>query len=196
MRICHLLCSSKGRFLTKTNKSVMKTSILPIIFLLCLFIVAIGCSNDGADNNEDVEIDYGTMQAKVSGLMTIPDNTVLEFEPWAIKIIDNSISLVGETNYPYVGRLNFSFPSSIKEPGVYTESIGGSIMEGWSCSPNIVGGQNCWYQYLHNSTEGSVTITEINEEYIAGTFDFTCFSIYSSDNNVFISEGSFNILRE
>ena len=60
----------------------MKTLIFLRIIISLFLISFIGCSKD-SDNSDSVLIDYGAMQAKVSGLITIEDNTVINFEPRA-----------------------------------------------------------------------------------------------------------------
>ena len=173
----------------------MKTTlIIRSAIILCLAI-CLGCSKD-SDNGDIVLIDYGTMKAKVSGLTTIPNNTVIDFEPNAINIIDDRIRITGGIKGSYTAQLSFQIPLSIIEPGVYEESIGGYIAEGWSCDPGYVG-ENCGLQYLHNfhssHNEVTLTITQLNEERMEGTFKVVECGLY---NQVNIDDGYFNILRE
>ena len=173
----------------------MKALIFLRIIISFFLITFMGCSKD-LDNSDSFLIDYGTMQAKVSGLTTIPNNMVIDFEPRPIRIIDNSIWMTGEIKGVYTAQLSFTIPSTIDEPGVYSENIGGSIMEGWTCSPNYVNGQTCWYEYLHNfhsiHNEVTLTITQLNEERLVGNYTVVGGGLYNQVN----IDGYFDILRE
>lgn len=175
----------------------MKTSNLLTTIILFFCISLMGCSNDSEnDGIDDVLIDYGTMQAKVIGLTTIPDNSVIDFEPNPIKIMNNEIWITGKISGSYIAQLSFRIPSTINEPGAYSENIGGSIMEGWSCNPDIAGGQTCFYQYLHNfhsiHNEVTLTVNQLNDERLVGTFVVLGGGLYNQVN----IDGNFNILRE
>ncbi len=171
----------------------MKTSIFLRTIILFFCIALMGCSKEDTDNN-NATIYYGTMEAQVSGLLTIADNTVIDFEPHAIRTVDDEIYITGGIWSRNTAQLSISILGTINIPGTYTENVLASISEGWSCSPNYAGGQTCWYKYLHNSTEGSVTITEINEQHISGFFQFTCNGVIAPE--VYITDGYFDILRE
>ena len=130
------------------------------------------------------------------GKISIPNNTVIDFEPRAIRTVDDEISITGGiyNGSAKTATLYIRILGAINTPESYTENVFSSISEGLSCSTNYVGVLTCSPAYVHNSTEGSVTITEINEQHISGFFQFTCSGVIHPE--VYITDGYFDILRE
>ncbi|MBT8288771.1 MAG: hypothetical protein KJO00_12180 [Bacteroidia bacterium] len=169
------------------------------VYIFSISLLLIGCStSDDSVEQQEVETpaEYGVLRARVTALNTIGDGTMLELIPSrSIQIDGSTYSILGytESSYHRAG-LYIHFPSTIDSPGTYTEFIAASLYEGQSCSPNLTGGLTCWWAYLYNSIEETITITKFTEERIAGTFEMTFYS--SPNEGVSITDGYFDIQRE
>jgi hypothetical protein len=191
-----------------------------ITVLTLIFICLIGCSKDSDDIYSDdiypevFSSENGIMKLKILEGIYNRKDTITDYNPRLISIRDNYIKISGKNRIPPSHRsyFSFSFPSSIIEPGVYSESIDCTLSAAY-CPPDPPGTPpilQSWcipelYEFKSSSSENEITltITQLNDERIEGTIKVVKTGKTYSDNYTNVEtwsktfiDGYFNVLRE
>lgn len=171
----------------------MKTKIAQICTVLFVLSAALfSCSNDDTPKEEEQEgITNWYITAKIDGVeKTIDENTIDENQDViAIPRDDESgayfVLNTNPLNIQGVFSFGLTFPRSkgtFSATGVTGFSYSQPDESVWP--PTMV-----WSAYESNGSPGSITITEINDRFIEGTFFFTGESL--DGRTIVVTEGEF-----
>ncbi|WP_242083190.1 DUF6252 family protein [Aestuariivivens sediminis] len=166
----------------------MKTNLFLKITLIGCLLICFGCSKDSTE--EDNEINYGTVQLKINGSATVlkPITPVLEF-------YNDGTYSIGGINCDDSKQIILHFPSTM---GTYScgklEDSYASLWIGdfFPCTDLFGDGPGA---VIYHAIEGSVTISEISEQRVRGTYHFIAES-HGGGEIISVSDGVFNVLRE
>lgn len=146
--------------------------------------------NQCTNYNDLSSEEYGIIEAKANNLYLLEDETTISFQPYPIVEFGGDFfiggkSKIGESHFGLSVILLGEF-GDINSVGTYS-GINVTLIEG----PNPV----CQAQYEHGSNLNFITITEVTDGWISGTFDFELirywYPQYSS-----LYEGYFHIKKK
>lgn len=162
------------------------TSIIPACRgpLLVALVLLTACGGDGGDgpNGPGAE---GTMTARVNGASWSANSGVLALR------INNFISITGSVGS--TSNITIAFP----DEGAGTYSIPGAV--GMNMNYSLFGPNHLWQALGLGPSDGlgsgSLTVTTLTAERVAGTFQFTAPAAQSSGatGQAVVTEGAFNI---
>ncbi|MFD2726841.1 hypothetical protein [Hyunsoonleella rubra] len=162
------------------------------VFIVCFFLVSLGCSKiDDADNNvvEYPISDMGYVEIVYENKKIVLQNSIYIF------VFNNRLQFNAKNCYEKI-QVGLSVPLTIGTHAFDPDSVYGNfyIGENWKCTEEYIKDLfSDTYKDRFIASSGFIKIEEITSEKVKGTFSFSGYTLENVHRTVSITDGRFDL---